>query len=401
MIIAAVVLGPGSITTASKVGCRYGYSMGWVLVLATVLMIGMTLAAMLAGMQSSKSAASRIREKFGKSAAIVLGLVVFLIVALFQSSNNRAMLLAAEVLFPEISEHAMIAGGFLIGLNCLVILFFLFSPNVYKVIEKAMMLLVGTMLICFGINAAVGGVDFSALALGIFPSSNSLSKISGELTGDLRGMVATTFSVAGAFYQCYLVQERRWTRDQFRVRWVDPVIGIATLGFLTMLVMGTAAASLHQKIEPDQIKDLSGLAASLRPTFGPVANIVFAAGILAGAISSFVGNALIGGTIFSDCLGMSASAKDRGPRTLTIVALAVGLIIALASVLAGMESVAFIIVAQSLTTLGLPILALVILWMLWSGDSRPKFLLGLVLVGIVAAFYVAGATLANLISRLG
>ena len=294
MVIAAVVLGPGSITTASKVGCSYGYSMGWVLTLATILMIGMTLASLWAGIQASETAATRIRQRFGKPAAIIIGLVVFLIVAIFQSSNNRAMLLAAEVIYPEIGQQPLRAGGLLVGLNILVISFFMFSPNIYKVIERAMMLLVGTMLACFGINAALGGVNFSGMLAGLIPTSESIAVVSGQLTGELRAMVATTFSVAGAFYQFYLVQERGWTREQFRVRWMDPVIGISTLGLLTLLIMGTAAAALHGKVEPSQIKDLSALASSLRPTFGPTANFVFAAGILAGAISSFVGNALIG-----------------------------------------------------------------------------------------------------------
>ncbi|MFV1994727.1 MAG: manganese transporter, partial [Verrucomicrobiales bacterium] len=42
IIVAAVVLGPGSILTTSKVGATYGYSMIWALVLAILLMIGAT-----------------------------------------------------------------------------------------------------------------------------------------------------------------------------------------------------------------------------------------------------------------------------------------------------------------------------------------------------------------------
>lgn len=399
VVIAAVVLGPGSITTASKVGCRYGYSVGWVLVLATILMIGMTLASLVAGVNSSETAGEKLRERFGKPLTIILGLTVFLIVALFQSSNNRAMLLAAEVIMPEVASKKQMAGGLLLGFNFLVILFFLFSPNVYKVIERMMMVLVATMLMCFAINAFAGGLSVPGLLGGLVPSSESLSVVGGQLTGDLRGMIATTFSVAGAFYQFYLVRERGWTREELRVRWIDPVIGISTLGILTLLVMGTAAAALHQKVEPEQITDLSGLADSLRPTFGPLASVVFAAGILAGAISSFVGNALIGGTIFSDCLGAGASAKDKGARGLTILALLVGMGIALASILKDVDSVAFIIVAQGLTTLGLPLLAIVIFWMLWSTSPRRWGLLALVGLGIIVSCYVAAVTASSLLAK--
>lgn len=38
IIIATVVLGPGTIMVSSRVGCEYGYSMSWVLLLAGILM---------------------------------------------------------------------------------------------------------------------------------------------------------------------------------------------------------------------------------------------------------------------------------------------------------------------------------------------------------------------------
>ena len=97
---------------------------------------------------------------------------------------------------------------------------------------------------------------------------------------------------------------------------------------------------------------------------------------------------------------MGASAKQRWPRILTIVALAVGLSIALGSVWASMDSVAFIIVAQGLTTLGLPILALVILWMVSSSKGSSKLLVLLVFLGFAVACYIAGVTLLSLMEQL-
>ena len=41
-IIAATVLGPGSITVASRIGSEYGYAFLWVIVIATVFMITYT-----------------------------------------------------------------------------------------------------------------------------------------------------------------------------------------------------------------------------------------------------------------------------------------------------------------------------------------------------------------------
>jgi Mn2+/Fe2+ NRAMP family transporter len=403
VVVAAVVLGPGSITTASRVGCRFGYSMGWVVALSSALMIGMTLAALVVGVGARETVAQRLRGRFGKPITIALGLVLFLIVALFQSSNNRAMLLAAELVAPKIGQSPVAASVLLVGLNLIVVLFFLFSMNVYKIIEKVMLILVATMLVCFGINAAMGALDLGQLAAGLVPGKLPAGLSGAEISADLRAMIATTFSVGGAFYQCYLVRERGWTRDELRVRWIDPVVGISTLGLLTLLVMGTAAGELHGRVDPAEITGLTELAASLRPTFGQQASLVFASGILAGAFSSFVGNALIGGTIFSDCLGTGSLATERGPRIWTVIALLTGMTIALLSVVVEMDSVAFIVVAQGLTTLGLPMLSVALWWLLIQAAPQRAgvrtILQIVVAAGTCLAFYLAIVTVFGLVER--
>jgi Mn2+/Fe2+ NRAMP family transporter len=401
VVVAAVVLGPGSITTSSRVGTAYGYQMGWVLLLTTLLMIGMTLAALVVGVDSRRTAGDRLRASFGFFPTALLGVAVFLIVALFQSSNNRALLLAAELILPAVRDSKWVAGGLLIAFNAAVIGFFLRARSVYRIIERSMLLLVGTMIVCFGINAVVGSLDFGAALGGLVPSAESLGIVRDQLTGDLRAMIGTTFSVAGAFYQCYLVRERGWAKSQLSRRAIDPIVGIATLGGLTWLIMNTAAATLHDRIAADEITDLTSLSASLRPTFGAAASWVFAAGILAGAVSSFVGNALIGGTIMSDAIGRGASASQQGPRALTVVALLVGMAIALASVVGDMDSVAFIIVAQGLTTLGLPLMAAALWWLLAKSTARMPGLTAVVIVGFLVSCYVAVGTVQSILARFG
>ena len=43
IITASVVLGPGSILSASKIGYEHGYAMAWVVVFASFMMVGMML----------------------------------------------------------------------------------------------------------------------------------------------------------------------------------------------------------------------------------------------------------------------------------------------------------------------------------------------------------------------
>src|SRR6056297_641669 len=396
VVVAAVVLGPGTITVASRVGCTYGDGVSWIVLLASTLMTLVTVAALYVGVSSKQTPGNRLRQRFGKWATIAIGLVLFLIVALFQSSNNRALLLATEYFWPALSDSPKAAIGLLVVFNLCVIAFFLFARNIYRIIETAMLLMVVLMIASFAMNALVGGVEPLQAAKGLVPTVASMNAVSSGLSGDIRALLATTFSVAGAFYQCYLVRERRWTPGEVRFRAVDSAVGVGTLGLLTMLILWTAAAALHGSTDPSELTDIASLAASLRGTFGPSATFVFATGIMAGAVSSFVGNAMIGGTVFSDCLGAGSKASQTFPRRLTVAALLVGATIACLSVLAIESNVNFIVIAQGLTTLGLPVMALALLWLLIDSRIAPKWLIGGTILGVVVTFGVAFATIVKL-----
>ena len=102
IIVAAVVLGPGSIIVSSRVGAVFGYSAAWVLALAVILLIAMVRLAAHVGLAYEKSPCQEIADRIGKKTAIALGVVVFLIIACFQTSNNIAVAAAIEPLF----DHA-------------------------------------------------------------------------------------------------------------------------------------------------------------------------------------------------------------------------------------------------------------------------------------------------------
>ena len=85
--------------------------------------------------------------------------------------------------------------------------------------------------------------------------------------------------------------------------------------------------------------------------------MLFLLGILAAALSSFMVNAMVGGTLLADGLGWGSSMDERWPKRFTIAALLIGMAVALASTAGGMSRVGLIIFAQALTVLGGPVLA--------------------------------------------
>ena len=98
LIVACVVLGPGSILTASQVGCQYGYDLLWTLAAAGTLMAGAVAAAARVGVGLDASPCAELARRVGRPAAFLAGLCVFCIASCFQFSNNLGVLASIEPL---------------------------------------------------------------------------------------------------------------------------------------------------------------------------------------------------------------------------------------------------------------------------------------------------------------
>ncbi len=383
IIIAAVVLGPGSILTSSKVGCQYGYAMLWVIVGAGLLMIGSTALSARLGASLDKTPCGELAEHLGRPVSVFIGVVLFLVVAAFQSSNNIAVIAAIEPYLSsgdqagQAASSAWVKTAILLGVNLIVVAALFGMKQLYAGLEKLMIALMTIMVIGFGINLFFAQPSLSGLLSGLIPSfpdasGGWLPRIDPPLGAEIvegvkqkvvdpywavQGMTATTFSIAGAFYQAYLVKEKGWTKNELSKGLMDSITGIAALGLTTMMIMCTAAAVLHGKIEASELKSVTDVASSLQPLFGDFASILFVLGIFAGAFSSFLVNAAIGGVLLSDGLGLGASLDQKWPKIFTVAALMFGMVVAYLASVSGMDRVALIVFAQALTVLGGPALA--------------------------------------------
>lgn len=402
IIVASVVLGPGSILTNSKVGWQYGYGLVWVLISACGLMMAMTALAMRVGVCLEESPCSTMARRGGRPVAVAVGICLFLVAASFQFSNNLGVLFAIEPLLEQAEATGGLATGVLVGLNALVILALWKSRRLYQVVERGMKLLVGIMLLAFAANLFLAKPSLSSTLQGLVPQ---FPQASGSQPAELvvvLGLVATTFSVAAAFYQAYLVQQRGWRPADLRTGSVDSVVGILTLGLMSLMIMVTAAASFYGNPEVTELKSAADVARQLRPLFGPAATLLFCMGIMAGALSSFLVNAMIGGCVLSDSLGLGSNIDQRAPRVATIASLLFGMSIAIGVKAYGLNTGNLIVFAQSLTVLGNPLLAGSLLWLASLPEVRrsgmvPKWLVGLGGLGFVVVLMLSLRTLAQLV----
>ncbi len=397
IIVAAVVLGPGSILTSSKVGATFGILGFPVVVVAAILMIAMVALSARLGASYEHSLCTELASRLGRPVAVLIGLTLFTLVALFQSSNNIALIGGMEPMFGDEPLGFNARCTVLIVTNVLIIAFLYLLRNLYSSVESLMKILMAMMTVAFLVNFVV-----------IFAKPRAFEPVAGAENPDwlpLLGMIGTTFSVGGAFYQAYLIKEKGWGLGEVREALTDSILSIAMLGGVTSIILLTSWRVFYGHPEPVALASVGDVARQLEPLFGSAAKMIFCTGILAGALSSFLVNAMIGGTVMSDSIGKGARLQDRWPLHMTAVALLIGMSVAIASLKQEGSTVHLITIAQALTVLGIPALAAALVYLgtrqELQGERRvPTAILSLAAIGFCVSCVLAGMTAVKIYDSL-
>ncbi|MEO9893473.1 Nramp family divalent metal transporter [Aurantibacter sp.] len=341
-IIAAVVLGPGSITVSSKIGATHGYSFLWVIVVGAISMSVYTTMSVRFGVLHEKSLLKIIAEKYGKIFAIAIGICSFLAALSFQFGNNLGVGMGMKTL-TGINE----ALWPLIFTPLAIVLVF-FSKNLYKALEQLMMIMVVILILAFVVNLVFIKPDIEATIMGFIPSA-----VSSDNFNEIAALVGTTFVLHNAFYQAYLVQGKGWKLVDMPRSNRDTKIGVFLLALISTLVIITAAATLKPK--GITVNSAADMAIQLEMLLGSFAKYIFGFGFIAAAFSSLIVNAVTGGGLLADSMGMGSSMNEKMPKIFTTTILLVGMVIA---VFFKGNVIYALIMAQASSMLGVPLIAI-------------------------------------------
>ena len=346
LVTACVVIGPGSILTSSKVGAEEGYSKAWVVVLAVFFMMTYTTLAARLGAVTQRSTGDLVSSCAGRPVAIVIGIGVFFISAAFQFGNNLGVhsALSTYVDFDY----------WIVLFNVVSVTFVFAFRNLYRIVELLMACFVALMLLSFALNLSFAQPNLGEFAAGMVPFGGS-SKIGLPLLG----LVGTTFVITAAYYQSYLVRFKRWTEKDLGAVVTDARVGSVIMALITLMIMSTAAAVLQGK----NLANVNEVAGQLQPLFGEKGRVIFCIGLFSAAFSSFIVNSMIGGFILADALKLGSTPKDQGPRVLTATVLLVGMLVALYVIKTDVKPVAAIVMAQAVTVIAAPLMAIALFWL--------------------------------------
>lgn len=282
IVIAAVVVGPGTVTTASTMGANYGYSLLWVIVFSALAAFFYQLPAINLTLNRGVTILEAIRIRFGKKLAVIMFVAMYFCACISQAANFVGAAMALNYFVPAISLTAWCV------ITVVAALIMVLCTN-YGWLENFTKLLIILMVSAFvftmiGSRPSVSEIASQGFSFQV-PEANFylvLAMLSTTMVYDI------PITLSALHKEKYLnsnspesklspVQKKMFAKT-------DLVVGTIVTAILTSTILICSACNLH----PLGIKVTSAadMAAQLTPILGKYAGILFSLGLWGAAFSS-------------------------------------------------------------------------------------------------------------------
>lgn len=363
IVISAVVVGPGTVTTASQMGANYGYALLWVIVFAAVSAFFYQLPAIRIAINKECSIMEAVRMRFGKPVALALFTLLVLSAVIFQAGNFTGAAMAMNYFVPQIP---------LIGWAVVMILmaFVLVWIGKYGILENFTKVLIILMV-----------VAFVATAIGTQPTAGQIvgEGFSFQIPGGdyflVLAMLATTMvpdipvSLSALHKQRYLkagsFEASLPKESKLKMARFDLIFGSIVTALITSSILICSATVLH----PAGIKVAAAadMAQQLVPILGSYAGILFSLGLWAAAFSSGLFRIELLPLLFNQAIGAEEDMKATRSRFFMVLGAGVPLVFIL---LLGSAPAELVVMAQAINGILLPFIAAII----WRITADKKFM---------------------------
>lgn len=355
-LVTAAFIGPGTVTTASLAGARYGVTVAWALLMA----IAATL--VLQEMSARLGAVARMglgeALRAGISSPVLrwpaLGLALLAIVfgnAAYQSGNLTGAALGLE---------AAVGGSRVLWVAaCALLAAALLMTGAYRVVEQALVALVALMSILFVVTAVTVGPQL----LPVLPQL--LQPVVPEGAGlVILALVGTTVVPYNLFLHAAAVREN-WGNTPppaaLRAARRDTFVAVGLGGLVTLAILFSAVPLFVAALSVNGVGDM---ARQLEPLLGAHARWLFATGLFAAGLTSAITAPLAAAWAASGLLGWTGGMRSARFRAVWAGIIVVGAVVAIS----GARPVQAIIVAQAANGLLLPVIAAYLLWVMNQRD---------------------------------
>ncbi|MGE4277572.1 MAG: Nramp family divalent metal transporter [Lawsonibacter sp.] len=363
IVISAVVVGPGSVTTASSMGANYSYKLLWVIVLAALAAFFYQLPAIRVALAKEVTIMEAVRIRFGKAWALVLYYCIMFGALIFQAGNFTGAAMAMNYFVPQIPLVAWAA-------IMIALAFVLVWTSRYGILENFTKVLVILMVVAF-VATAIGS---SPSPTAIVSEGFSFQIPNGDYLLVL-AMLATTMvpdipvSLSALHKQRYFKEgsfEASLPREtKMKMARFDLVFGCIITALITSAIVICSATNLFPL--GITVSSAADMASQLTPILGRYAGILFSLGLWAAAFSSGMFRIELLPLLYNQATDQEEDMKATRSRVMMILSAGIPLLFIL---LFGKSPAQLVVMAQALNGLLLPVICGII----WRITSDKKFM---------------------------
>jgi len=387
-LVAAAFIGPGTVTTCSIAGSRFGYTLLWALLFSVIATLILQEMSARLGVIGQKGLGEALRDEFKKPLGRIISIFLVLSAiaignAAYETGNILGGVMGLEAITGSsvirIGEKAISFWGPLIGLLAFTLLFF----GNYRTIERGLIALVIIMSLTFIGTAIIVKPDPGGILSGLFIPAIPEG---GILT--IAGLIGTTVVPYNLFLHASAVKERWNDPAMLPAARTDSIISIGAGGLISMAIVITSAAAFYGKSVT--ITGAADMAIQLKPLLGNSSSLFLSLGLLSAGLSSAITAPLAAAYATAGILGWPGKLKDKRFRIVWMAVLLTGVIFSAA----GFKPVMAIFFAQVTNGILLPLVAIFLLKVM-----NNRHLLGTFRNGIFAN--IAGITVVAISILLG
>ncbi len=370
-MVAAAFIGPGTVTLCTLAGAQFGYTLLWAMTLSIIATIVLQEMAARIGIISQKGLATLIREQI--TSPYLRKFAIFLILSAIVIGN--AAYEAGNITGASIGLTTVFGNSFynFYPIAIGVIAFILLYIGNYKILERALVVLVLFMSISFMLTAIITKPNFMLMLKGMvvptIPQKSILTIV---------GLIGTTVVPYNIFLHTSLVKEKWRKKSDLKLARKDTYISIILGGIVSMSIMISAAA-----ISGGEIKNIVDLAKGLEPLYGRFAKYFLGIGLFAAGITSAITAPLAAAYVTKNCFGWNGGLKDIKFRIAWFIILVLGVIFSSLQ-FSPIEIIKFAQIANGIL---LPIVALFLLWVVNKSTILGKYRNGLI-QNIISIFII-------------
>ncbi|TRD11937.1 divalent metal cation transporter [Erythrobacter insulae] len=391
-LVTAAFIGPGTVTACTIAGANFGFALIWALVFATIATIILQEMSARLGVVTQKGLGETLADLLAQSVwkwplIVLVGLALYLGNAAYEAGNLSGAALGIAAIA---GEAQWVFNLSILGIASLAAALLLSGS--YRVIERALLVLVGIMAAAFVATFAIVrpdlGAMFSGLVTPTIPEGAMMTVVA---------LIGTTVVPYNLFLHSTAVRQKWSSAHNLGAVRTDTAVAIGLGGVIAILILSTSAASLFSAgIEATNAADM---ASQFEPLFGVYSKYLLGVGLFAAGLTSAITAPLATGYAMTEILKVKGGQSSIAFRLITLSVIAIGVLLSLT----GTKPIEIIVLAQLANGLLLPIIAAFLLYVVNRRELLGRFANGWLAnaLGGIVVLIAAGLGLRLVLTALG